>query len=93
MVSLPLVITLRGDPQKIDSWNYLYKKPRLSHEICIQGSYTDLSLEARYQNSHVGKNAVVGGGYKPGDKKKKISVTSKGAVIEDNTVLAPGDMK
>ena len=45
------------------------------------------------ENSRVGKNAVVGGGYKPGDKKKKISVTSKGAVIEDNTVLAPGDMK
>ena len=44
------------------------------------------------ENSRVGKNAVVGGGYKPGDK-KKISVTSKGAVIEDNTVLAPGEMK
>ena len=45
------------------------------------------------ENSRVGKNAVVGGGYNSGDKKKKISVTSKGAVIEDNTVLAPGDMK
>ena len=45
------------------------------------------------ENSRIGKNAVVGGGYKPSDKKKKISVTSKGAVIEDNTVLAPGDMK
>ncbi len=44
------------------------------------------------ENSKVGKNAVVGGAFKPNEK-KKISVTSKGAVIEDNAVLAPGDMK
>jgi len=47
--------SLRGDPQKIDSWNCLYNKPRLSHEICIQGTYTDLSLESRYTGTHVGK--------------------------------------
>ena len=44
------------------------------------------------ENSKVGKNAVVGGAFGPRDK-KKISVTSKGAVIEDNAVLAPGAMK
>jgi glucose-1-phosphate adenylyltransferase len=44
------------------------------------------------ENSRVGKNAVVGGAFGPGEQ-KKISVTSKGTVIEDNTVLAPGDMK
>ena len=44
------------------------------------------------ENSKVGKNAVVGGAFKPNEK-KKISVTSKGAVIQDNAVLAPGDMK
>ena len=43
------------------------------------------------ENSRVGKNAVVGGAFKAKDK-KKISVTSKGAVIEDNTVLLPGEM-
>ena len=43
------------------------------------------------ENSHVGKNAVVGGAFKAGEK-KKISVTSKGAVVEANTVLLPGDM-
>ena len=43
------------------------------------------------ENSHIGKNAVVGGAFGPRDK-KKISVTSKGAVIAANTVLAPGDM-
>ena len=43
------------------------------------------------ENSVIRRNAVVGGAYGPKDK-KKISVTSKGAVIEENTVLAPGDM-
>ena len=44
------------------------------------------------ENSCIGKNAVVGGAFKAGEK-KNISVTSKGAVIEENGVLAPGDMK
>ncbi len=43
------------------------------------------------ENSAVGKNAVVGGAFAPGEK-KNISVTSKGAVVEANTVLLPGDM-
>ena len=43
------------------------------------------------ENSYVGKNAVVGGAFKAKEK-KKISVTSKGAVIPDNTVLLPGEM-
>ena len=43
------------------------------------------------ENSKVCRNAVVGGAYGPNDK-KKISVTSKGAVVQENTVLAPGDM-
>ena len=43
------------------------------------------------ENSRVGKNAVVGGAFKPREK-KKISVTSKGAVVEANTVLLPGEM-
>ena len=43
------------------------------------------------EDSVIRRNAVVGGAYGPKDK-KKISVTSKGAVVEENTVLAPGDM-
>ncbi len=43
------------------------------------------------ENSRVGKNAVVGGAFGEKDK-KKISVTSKGAVVESGTVLLPGDM-
>ena len=43
------------------------------------------------ENSKVCRNAVVGGAYGQ-DEEKKISVTSKGAGVEENTVLAPGDM-
>ncbi len=43
------------------------------------------------ENSRIGRNCVVGGAYGPKDK-KSISVTSKGAVLEDNTVLLPGEM-
>ena len=43
------------------------------------------------ENSRVGRNAVVGGAFGPKDK-KKISVTSKGSVLEPHAVLAPGDM-
>ena len=43
------------------------------------------------ENSRVCRNAVVGGAYSP-DEKKEISVTSKGAVVEANTVLLPGEM-
>ncbi len=43
------------------------------------------------ENSKVCRNAVVGGAFEPGEK-KEISVTSKGAVVETNTVLAPGAM-
>ena len=41
------------------------------------------------ENSRICKNAVVGGAFAEGEQ-KKISVTSKGAVVE--TVLLPGDM-
>ena len=43
------------------------------------------------EDSKVGKGAVVGGAFDAGEK-KKISVTSKGAVVEANTVLLPGEM-
>lgn len=46
------------DPKVIDSWGDIYKKPRVSHEICIDGTYTDLSLECRYDKLRVGKTAM-----------------------------------
>ncbi len=43
------------------------------------------------ENSRVCRNAVVGGAYDETDD-KQISVLSKGAVVEANTVLLPGEM-
>lgn len=43
------------------------------------------------EDSKVCKNAVVGGAYKEGEE-VKISVTAKGAVVAENTVLQPGEM-
>ena len=43
------------------------------------------------ENSRVCRNAVVGGAFEANEA-KQISVTSKGAVVEANTALLPGDM-
>ena len=43
------------------------------------------------ENSKVCRNAVVGGAFEANET-KQISVTSKGAVVESNAVLLPGDM-
>ena len=43
------------------------------------------------ENSRVGRSAVVGGAFAP-EEAKQISVTSKGAVVDANTVLLPGEM-
>ena len=43
------------------------------------------------EDSKICRNAVVGGAFGPGEK-KQISVTAKGAVLAENTVLLPGDM-
>lgn len=47
-----------GDPEKVDAWDSVYQKPRVSHEICIDGTYTDLSLKNRYQGTRVGKTEM-----------------------------------
>ena len=43
------------------------------------------------ESSKVCRNAVVGGAF-DADEPKQISVTAKGAVVEANTVLLPGEM-
>lgn len=47
--------SLNGDAKRVDAWNCVYQKPRISHEICIDGTYTDLSLKDRYKNTRVGR--------------------------------------
>ena len=43
------------------------------------------------EDSKICANAVVGGSF-PDKSKMQISVTSKGAVVEENSVLLPGEM-
>lgn len=43
------------------------------------------------EGSKVCRNAVIGGAFAPNEK-KKISVIAKGAVVEANTVVKPGEM-
>ena len=44
-----------GTQPVLDGQNAVYGKPLLSHEICIQGTYIDLSLEDRYKETRIGK--------------------------------------
>ena len=50
--------SLTADETIVDGWSELYGKPRLSHEICIQGTYADLSLARRYGDSPVGRTRM-----------------------------------
>ena len=47
--------SIKCDPKLVDSWSSAYGKPRLSHEICIDGTYTNLELKDRYKNLRVGE--------------------------------------
>ncbi len=44
----------KGEASMLDERNAIYKKPLLSHEICIQGTYCDLSLKDRYKGTRIG---------------------------------------
>ncbi len=50
--------SLGGDYKIIDERNSIYKKPLLTHEICINGTYCDLSLKDRYEGSRIGKTEL-----------------------------------
>ena len=47
--------SIKCDPKLVDSWSSVYGKPRLCHEICIDGTYTNLDLKDRYKNLRVGE--------------------------------------
>ncbi len=48
-----------GRREIIDERNSVYDKPLLTHEICIHGTYIDLSLEQRYENTRIGNTAFM----------------------------------
>ncbi len=43
-----------GRAEVLDRRHTAYDKPLLSHEICIHGTYADLSLEERYRGTRIG---------------------------------------
>lgn len=43
-----------ADPVESDEWSKVYNKPRLSHEICIDGTYIDVTLKDRYEGTRIG---------------------------------------
>ena len=44
----------KGDTEILNARNSIYGKPLLSHEICIHGTYRDLSLKDRYKGKRIG---------------------------------------
>ncbi len=48
----------KGDPDVMNERNVVYKKPLLSHEICILGTYCDISLAKRYNGSRIGQTKL-----------------------------------
>ncbi len=50
--------SVKGDPETVDSWADIYKLPRLTHEICIHGTYVDLGLEWRYSGTRIGESEL-----------------------------------
>lgn len=51
--------SLEVDSKMVDEWSSLYNKPRVSHEICIDGTYTNLSLKNRYKGSRIGRTQML----------------------------------
>ena len=47
-----------GDARTLDYRNSIYKKPLLTHEICIHGTYCDLSVEERYKGTRIGETEM-----------------------------------
>lgn len=47
-----------GNPSYLDQCNAVYDRPLLSHEICIHGTYIDLSLEERYRGTRIGNTEL-----------------------------------
>ncbi len=48
----------KGNPKRLDAFQPIYQRPRLCHEICIDGTFTDLRLKERYQGLRVGETKM-----------------------------------
>jgi len=47
-----------SEVQTVDSWSDIYQKPRLSHEIGIDGTYINLNMKDRYRGTRVGDTEI-----------------------------------
>nr|MBQ4319686.1 hypothetical protein [Clostridia bacterium] len=50
--------SLDADPKQLDEWSDVYNKPRLTHEICIHGTYVDLAVKDRYKGTRIGETEL-----------------------------------
>ncbi len=50
--------SLDADWEQQDVWSDVYNKPRLTHEICIHGTYADLSIKDRYRGTRIGETEL-----------------------------------
>ncbi|MEA4890394.1 MAG: hypothetical protein VB070_13140 [Clostridiaceae bacterium] len=46
--------SISADPAELDHFQSIYKRPRISHEIGIHGTYIDLGLSRRYKGTRIG---------------------------------------
>ena len=47
-----------GEADYVEKCNAIYSRPQLSHEICINGTYIDLSLARRYEGTRIGETEL-----------------------------------
>ncbi len=77
-------ISQDGNPEEIDSWQDVLKLPRISHEICIHGTWVDLGLEKRYDNSRIGKTDIYAG---PRRMLEKLGLIDRAPVYYNNSCM------
>ncbi len=75
-------LSLDGNPEEIDSWQPLLKLPRISHEICIHGTYPDLALERRYEGTRIGKTDLYTG---PRRMLEELGLSDRAALYYNNS--------
>lgn len=66
-----------GTHEELDNRNSIYGKPLLTHEICIHGTYCDLSLADRYRGTRIGDTEFM--------RSVERHLTDKGLIGKANT--------
>jgi len=80
----------KGNPEEVDSWAHLYKKPRVTHETCILGTYPDLELEKRYEGTRIGKTELFAG---PRKMLENLGIIDKANIYYKNSCMWQGILR